>query len=104
MTGAGDVEAVVRLRPPQRDEYGDPVPGSGGELVIANCLFAPGPSAEMLNGATQVDTDGTVYAPPGADVLATDRLRIRGEIYEVSGRPRHWGNAGVEIVVKLVTG
>ncbi|TDC02283.1 hypothetical protein E1091_01150 [Micromonospora fluostatini] len=104
MFAAGDLETVVRIRPPQRDPFGDPIPGSGGELVLPDCLFAPGPSAEMLNGANQVDVDGTVYAHPGADVTETDRLRIRGEVYEVVGRPRRWGRAGVEIVVRLVTG
>lgn len=104
MLAAGDTETITRIRPAEKDGFGDPVPGSGGELDLTGCLFAPGPSAEMLNGANQVDVDGTVYTPPGADVLATDRLRIRGDEYEVVGRPRNWGKAGVEIVVKLVTG
>ncbi|MBF9135322.1 hypothetical protein I0C86_41465 [Plantactinospora sp. S1510] len=104
MFGAGETETVVAIRPPLRDQYGDPVPGSGVETPIAGCLFAPGPSAEMLNGATQVDTDGTVYAPVGADIEPTDKLRIRGDVYEVVGRPRRWDSVGLEIVVRLVTG
>lgn len=103
MLAAGDLETVVVIRPPARDRYGDPVPGSGSETPVV-ALFAPGPSAENQQSANQVDVDGTVYTLPGVDVLPSDRLRIRGDVYEVVGRARHWGQAGVEIVVKLVTG
>jgi hypothetical protein len=104
MSGAGDTETVTVIRPPGRNPYGDPLPGSAVESDLPGCLFAPGPSREVAAGANQVDTDGTVYAPPAADVLATDRIRVRGEVYSVVGHPQDWGSSGVVIVLRRVTG
>lgn len=102
-TAAGDVETVTVVRPGSRDKFGDET-GPAVELAIAGCLFAPGPSAELHDAANQVDTDGTVYAPAGSDVRATDRLRIRGVLHQVVGDPQVWGAAGVVVVVRHVTG
>lgn len=92
------------IRPTGRDAFGDPLTGSPTEFDIEGCLFAPGPSHEMQAAANQVDTDGTVYAPAGSDVLATDRMRIRGDVYSVVGKPQDWGSFGLVIAVRLVTG
>ena len=104
MFGAGITETVVRVRPPETDNTGDPVPGTGSELSIEGCLYAPGPVLERNDHAAQVGEDGTVYAPEGVDVEATDRLIIRGVVYEVDGHPQWWRGAGVVIGVKRVTG
>jgi hypothetical protein len=102
---AGDVETVTRLRPPARDPFGDQV-GGLAELDVAGCLVAPGGSAEIGEGegARQVDTDATVYAPPGTAVASTDRMRVRGLVYEVIGVPQQWGTTGVVIQLRRVTG
>jgi hypothetical protein len=105
MPGAGDTETVTVIRPPGNDEFGDPLPGTAVEFEVPGCLFAPGPSKEMGFAAATVDTDGTVYSPPGTDVLATDRVRVRGVVYSVVGHPQDWGrSAGVVIVLRRVTG
>lgn len=102
---AGDTETVTILRPPGKDAYGDTVTGDTTEFDIDGCLFAPGPSKEQGFAANTVDTNGTIYAPAGIPaVLPTDRVRIRGELYSVAGKPQVWGSAGVVIVVRLVTG
>lgn len=98
-------ETVTVVRTPGRDAFGDPLPGSATEFDVAGCLFAPGPSRELGFAANQVDSDGTVYAPPGTDVLATDKVRVRERLYSVVGDPQDWGNdAGVVIVLRRVTG
>lgn len=104
MTSAGNIETVVIVRPPGKDRFGDPLPGDPLLIPVPGCMFAPGPSAENLNGANQVTADGTVYAPAGTDARANDQVLVRGDLYEVDGKPRDWGASGVVIVLRLVTG
>lgn len=104
MFGAGDTETVTVIRPPGRDPFGDPLPGTAQESDVAGCLFAPGTSREPGFADNQVDTDGTIYAPAGTDIRATDRVRIRGDEYSVVGKPQVWGTSGVVTAVRLVTG
>ncbi|MGC4886698.1 hypothetical protein [Micromonospora sp. DT227] len=104
MTSSGNTETVVIIRPPARDQFGDPTPGETARFAVAGCLFAPGPSVENLTGANQVTADGTIYAPPATDVRANDQVLVRGDLYEVDGKPQDWGTSGVVIVLRLVTG
>lgn len=61
------------------------------ELEIPGCGFNPGSSSEPVQDARDaVITKPEVYAPADADVLAGDRLVVRGVAYEVSGRPQEW--------------
>ncbi len=92
------------VRPPLIDQWGDPVPGSATETDVGGCLFAPGPSEEGGLGTNQVVTDGHIYGPVGMDIEATDRVRIRGLLYVVVGRPQRWGTAGVVTAVRLYEG
>jgi len=53
----------------------------------------------------------TVYAPPGSDFVTTDRVRIRGEVCEITGQPGDWrqspftGTAGpLQFAADRVTG
>ncbi len=100
---AGDIETVTVLRDAGRDKLGDPI-GPTTEIPLYGCLFAPGPSKEMEDAANQVDSDATVYAPAGADVRSTDRIRARGVVYQVVGDALVWSAAGVVIVLRRVTG
>lgn len=104
MAGAGDTETVQVIRPPGRDRFGDPLPDAETEFDLPGCLFAPGPSRELGFGTNQVDTDGTVYAPPGSDVRETDQMRVRGRIFNVVGQPQVWGTSGVVVALRRVTG
>jgi hypothetical protein len=101
---SGDTETVVRIRPPARDPFGDPGNGGGPDLEIGGCLFAPGGSAENNIAANQVDTDATVYCPPGTTIAATDRIRARGVLYQVVGDPQVWGSSGIAVQLRRVTG
>lgn len=98
-------ETVIFRYPPRTDNYGDPIPGTGLDVEVPDCLFAPGPGREVEVHAAQVRADGTVFAPPEAPkITAADQVVIRGEVYEVAERPREWLNEGVEIPVRIVTG
>jgi hypothetical protein len=101
---AGKTETVTRVRPPAKDTFGDPLPGTGSEVDVPGCLFAPGGSTENLDGADQVVADATVYMPDGTDIRPTDRVRARGDLYDVVGKPRVWAGYGVEVPLRLVTG
>jgi hypothetical protein len=104
MFGGGDTEPVVIVHPPDTDPFGDPIPGTGGETTVDDCLFAPGASRELLDNANQVRADGTVFAPPGTRVDAHDQVRIRGLLHDIAGTPREWLNAVIEIPVRRTTG
>jgi hypothetical protein len=80
-------------------------------LSIPGCGFNPGSSSEPVqDGRNAVITKPEVYAPAGMDVLAGDRLVVRGVTYEVSGRPQAWVSPftgwapGLVIVLDLVEG
>lgn len=99
-----DTETVTVVRPTGRDKYGDPLPGTPVEFDVGGCLFAPGKSMELTNGSNIVEADAAIYGPSGMDVEATDKLRIRGQLYEVMGQPQNWGSAGTVIPVRRTTG
>lgn len=56
------------------------------------CLgFSPGGSADLsVSWRVGADTGPTVYLPAGTDVLSTDRVVVRGTVYEVDGVPQDW--------------
>jgi hypothetical protein len=89
-------ETVTRLRAtliedPYSSEDTEPDWEFPAELDIPGCAFNPGVSSEPLqNARNAVITRPEVYAPPGADVLAGDRLVVRGVTYEVQGNPQDW--------------
>lgn len=98
-------ETVIFRYPPRFDNFGDPIPGTGQDIPVEGCLFAPGPGRESEVQASQSTADGTVIAPPEAPAISErDQVVIRGEVYVVEGRPRVWLNEGTEIPVRIVTG
>lgn len=52
----------------------------------------PRPSDEPVQDARNAVTDGwTLYLPAGDPIARTDRVRVRGEVYPVQGKPADWG-------------
>ena len=113
MTGIGfQVDTVTRLRASAAtSRYGDSVRdwSTPDEIDIERCRVKPAGGSEDT-----VDRDGQIrrlllFAPPTADILATDRIRWREVDYEVTGPVRHWPSptgrlAHLEIDLEIVEG
>ena len=105
-------DTVTVVRKPKRDGFGNIPAGTTSRWDVPGWQFAPGPSQEMGIGGAQIETDGTLYGPPVADVEAivpdgiqpTDLVEVRGDTYSVVGRVQDWGTAGSVVVLKRVTG
>ena len=99
-------EQIVIVRPAPRDKFGDPIPGAATETPSDGWLFAPGGSTELHEARATVDTDAQLYrmgAPGGEDIQPTDQIRVRGDLYEIIGRPSVW-RLGTVINLRRVTG
>lgn len=111
-------ETVTILRPGSstRDSHGNDVPGADVETDVEHCAVWPTGSAgqglgrEQVQGRDQVEDRMSVLFPFGTEVRATDRLRIRGLLYQVTGVAQSWSSpftstrAGVELQADRVTG
>lgn len=86
-----------------RDQHGDPLPTAPHD--IADCIVYPRYSSENDTRGEQVIVGKAVLAPPGADILATDQVRIDGVVYDVEGEPGDWSHpfvdwhAGVQVAL-----
>lgn len=104
-------ETVTRIRAGEStttDRYGNPIPGPDVETPLDRAGFDPGGSREPVEvGRTATVTNPKVYFRDYApDVVSTDRLRVRGVVYQVKGRPAEWrdphaGNVVRGLVVEL---
>lgn len=87
-------ETVTRVRAgTTTDRYGATVPdwSDPDRRDIPGCAFAPSDGAEShLGGRHAVIVTVTLYVPPGADILPTDRIESRGQAFEVDGEPAAW--------------
>jgi hypothetical protein len=97
-------EIVTRLRreplldpggKPQRDNRGQPMYGPESAVDVKGCVVTPRQEAPQVGGTEQqardtVITGYTVYAPSGSEWRTTDRVRIRGEVCEITGEPGEW--------------
>ena len=103
--GSSNSETVIFRYPRRFDNYHHPIPGTGTDIAVEDCLFAPGAGRENEVHANQVQADGTLFAPVEAPAItARDQVVVRGEVYDVIEKPRLWLNEGYEIPLRLVTG
>lgn len=77
---------ITVLRDQKVDRLDDPSQTPPAEHDIEGCAVLPRTSFEQGKGWVIVE-GRQVIAPHGADVLATDRVRIDGELWHVSGEP-----------------
>ena len=77
---------VTVIREPKRDRLSDAPTGTPPEHDIEGCAIVPRTSFEQERGWVIVE-GRTVIAPFGADVLADDKVRADGEVWEVDGAP-----------------
>lgn len=88
-------ESIFVVRQARQDRL-----SSGGgaptETEVSGCTVVP-----LMNGGEEtfqgqiVTADFFVKTPPGTDVKADDKVRIRGELCEVDGAPADYGRKGV---------
>lgn len=92
------------------DPYSDEETGTDWstpvELDITTLAPAePRPSSEPVQDARNAVVAGyTLYLPLTADVTAYDRMRVRGEEFDVLGDPAVWSGAGVVVQVGRTEG
>lgn len=90
----GETVTILRTSPGGTDPYGDPIDGEDVEVPVEGCAVWTGAMAaeQLLAGREPSTADRAVSFPYGTDVRRTDRLRIRGEVFEVSGDPFEYRN------------
>lgn len=71
---------------------------------VAGCLIAPRSSGEPGEFADTVVSGATLYLPAGADIVATDRVRVRDVTYDVEGDVGDWGPAGSQVALRRSSG
>lgn len=86
-------DTVTRLRATIITQRGSEIPdwSNPDRLTITGCSMQPAGTSLTQDGRVQGTTDGyTCYLPPGADVLAGDRIEYGGNVYTINGEPRAW--------------
>lgn len=86
-------DTVMVIRAPLVDRRGTQVRDwdSAEQIEIGGCSVQPSQSTRDFDGRTlSVSEDWTLYAPPGADIRAGDRIAWRGVTYELNGSPMLW--------------
>lgn len=98
----GETVAVLTAGTVENPYSGDPTEAwtlpDGGEWATEptevdhdGVAIEPRPSQEPVQDARNAVTSGfTLYGLPAGSVTSRNRLRIRGEIYNVLGEPAHW--------------
>lgn len=85
-------ETLTRLRPVTVMDHGSPVQDWSVPDVAAlpGWSLQPGASTEDTLHREAVRVDWTAYGPYGADILATDKIRLPSGDYSVIGEPERW--------------
>ncbi|MFJ7998941.1 hypothetical protein ACIQ7D_17595 [Streptomyces sp. NPDC096310] len=95
----GETVRIVRIGESSgRDPRGQPLPGLDESFDVHGCVVTPRAETPQVGGPEQQGRDTvivgyTVYAPPRTGVRTTDRVRIRGEVCEITGQPGDWGRS-----------
>lgn len=73
------------------------------ELPISGCSVQPGGGSQVTDSREAITTLFTVWAPLGADVLDTDRIRHAGTVYDIDGSVDRWevGSDLDHLVIRL---
>ena len=66
-------------------------------------------NSELVQGQNLVTSDMALWLPFGTVITPTDRVIVRGDVYEVDGNPAVFvnpftGTSGVQVNLKRVTG
>lgn len=101
----GEQVEVFDGSPLAQQRYGDPDPVLPVKAAYPWCRVAPGDArnSESTFQRDTVEIAFTVFLPPDADITATDRVRLRSKVWNVSGNPDRW-RTGVVVALTGATG
>jgi hypothetical protein len=106
---AGETVTVLRRAAAGPDADGNDA-WTTVEQEVPGCAVWPRGSSELVQGQDTVIVGLQVLLPAGTQVSATDRLRVRGAVYEVEGESGAWAApwggwpGGVEVALTRATG
>lgn len=109
----GETVTVIRdAASTYEDSHGNAVPGPPAEVDVTGALFNPGGAAEPIEpGRAPVIREPELYFPrQWPDIQPADRVRVRGDDFEVVGQPPDWRSAvgtnlgGLVVSLRRVTG
>ena len=64
---------------------------NAASFAVNGCSVQPSTSSRDFDGrTTQVTEEWTLYAPPGSDLQAGDRIEWNGLTFEINGAPMPW--------------
>jgi hypothetical protein len=71
--------------------------------TITGCSVQPGGGLQVNDAREAITTLYTVWAPEGADVVDTDRIRFAGTVYDIDGSIERWnvGSSLDHLVIRL---
>lgn len=78
--------------------------------VVGGVVVAPDETDEYGKFASTTFTVWELYCPAGADITATDRVKVRGLMWDVRGEPSEWRSPfsswvpGLKVVVTRTVG
>ena len=86
------VQEVTRYRPATREVRGSTVFDwdNASHETIKNCNVQQSGTSLDQQGRFAVMDGLTLYAPPGSDIQAGDRIEYAGKTYVIDGDPREW--------------
>lgn len=70
----------------------------------------PRGSSETIDASNTVIVGLELLVPPGTDLVPTDKVRVRGDVYDVDGDVGEWTSpltgtsAGLQVALKKVEG
>lgn len=83
----------IRQSPGGTDQYGDPIPGTTTETIIAGAFTAPRTTEDVDDrGRAGVIVGLTLFAPYNTDLTYTDQIEVDGVLYDIEGEPGRWKN------------
>lgn len=105
---------TVTVQRATQDRFGDRTYADHHD--VAGCAVSPrsgdgrSASSEAGENRTTVIVGLTLYCPPDADILATDRVVLPDGAYQVIGQPGRWASPftgwapGTEVALERVVG
>ncbi|WP_431881573.1 phage head completion protein [Micromonospora chalcea] len=74
------------------DGYGNEAPdwANPTRVDVTGCRLQPIPAEDYVLDREAVTTRWRLFAPPGIDLRATDRVEHNGAVYDVDGDPQRW--------------